>query len=194
MPSARKIVPDQRSGAGGALRMRHVPGHQMIGEVGERIAQRRQFPVEHGNDLRRLRRHDQIVEPVVAMHHARRRRPAARGRAATRSAVPWRRSFPFPRRGTASTSARPGARRNSRRGRNRPSRFAPARTCAAARWLSSSRRRPRRVRPDWRPASAAPRTRGRRHSSSRRTACRRRCRRRKRRAARRPGNFAHAAR
>ena len=194
MPSAARSWPTSERGAGRALGMRHVPGHQMIAEIGERIAERRQFPVEHRHDLRLVRRDDEIVEPVVAMHQP--RRPARRNMRRQPFDQPLHGvdRFGLARRDTASTSGRPGARRSSRPCRNRRGRSPPDRTNAAARWSRSSRRRPRRARPGWSPASAAPRTRGRRQSSSRRTPCRRRSRRRKAQAARRPESLARAAR
>ena len=72
MPSACEIKAKERSGAG--LRRRHVPLHQVIGKIRERIAERRQFPIEHGRDFRLARREDHIVEPVVAMNEPRRLR------------------------------------------------------------------------------------------------------------------------
>ena len=44
----------------------------MIGEIGERIAERRQLPVQHRDDARRVARDDQVVEPIVAVHQPRR--------------------------------------------------------------------------------------------------------------------------
>ena len=46
-----EIEADQRAGAG--FRMRHVPLHQVIGKIRQRIAERRQFPIEHRGDPRR---------------------------------------------------------------------------------------------------------------------------------------------
>ena len=71
-----------------ALQPRHGPLHQQIGEVGHRIAERRQLPVEHRLHARLGRVEDHVVEPVVAVHD---RRPApapARCAAAIRSAGP----------------------------------------------------------------------------------------------------------
>ncbi len=52
---------------------RDVPSHAVIREIRERIAERRQFPVEHREHARRVRVEDQVVEPIVAVHdrHAR---------------------------------------------------------------------------------------------------------------------------
>jgi hypothetical protein len=47
---------------------RDVPGHAVVAEVGQRVAQRRQLPVEHRDDPRLGRMEHQVVEPVVAMH------------------------------------------------------------------------------------------------------------------------------
>ena len=48
--------------------MGHVPLHAVIGEVGERISECRQFPVEHREDARLGLVQNHVVEPVVAMH------------------------------------------------------------------------------------------------------------------------------
>ena len=44
----------------------------MVGEIGQRIAERRELPIEHGGDFRRIGRDNHIVEPVIAVHEARR--------------------------------------------------------------------------------------------------------------------------
>lgn len=44
------------------------PGHQVIGEVAERMPQCRELPVEHGDDARLGRMEDHVVHPEVAMH------------------------------------------------------------------------------------------------------------------------------
>ncbi len=46
---------------------RDVPAHQVVREVGERMADRRQLPVEDREDARLGRMEDQVVEPVVAV-------------------------------------------------------------------------------------------------------------------------------
>src|SRR5437660_957240 len=46
-----------------------VPAHAVIGEGGERIAERGELPVEHGEDLRLGRMENRVVEPEVAVHH-----------------------------------------------------------------------------------------------------------------------------
>ena len=69
-----EIAAHERAEAGALLRLRHVPGHQMIGEIGERIAERGQLPVKHGGDRRRIRRDDDVVETVVAVHQPHRAR------------------------------------------------------------------------------------------------------------------------
>ena len=46
----------------------HHPVHQMIGEVGQRIAQRAEFPVQHRDHFRLGRMQHHIVEAIVAMH------------------------------------------------------------------------------------------------------------------------------
>ncbi len=156
-----KVGTHQRSGAG--FRMRHVPLHQMIGEIRQRIAERGQFPIEHGGDARRVRRDDHIVEPVVAVHDAGRAAAAGHAPAARRSAAPSPRSARFRTRDIASTSARPGVRHSSRRGRNRLARLSPDRTCAAAPVSRSWRRKLAPARPDRTTAFAVPRIRGPRH-------------------------------
>ncbi len=49
---------------------RDVPGHAVVAEVGQRVAQGGEFPVEHGKHARLGRVEHQVVEPVVAMHDA----------------------------------------------------------------------------------------------------------------------------
>ena len=44
----------------------------MIGEVGKRVAERGQLPIEHRNDRGRVGRNDHVVETIIAMHHPRR--------------------------------------------------------------------------------------------------------------------------
>ena len=55
-----------RQGGDGAV----DPVHQQIGEVGQRVAERAQLPVQHGDHARLCWVNDHVVEPVVAMHHA----------------------------------------------------------------------------------------------------------------------------
>src|ERR1043166_4306708 len=43
----------------------------MISESGERIAERRQLPVQHGKNFRAVTRDDEVVETVVTMHQPR---------------------------------------------------------------------------------------------------------------------------
>ena len=143
---APRSRPSERAEADARRRRRHVPGHQVVGEIGERIAQRRQLPVEHGSDRRRRRRDDDVVEAVVAMHEPHRRGRRQMRAAARRSAAPCRRSARSARRGTAGSSARPGARRNSRRGRNRQAQAQPDRRRAAAPAWRWPHRRSRRAR------------------------------------------------
>ncbi len=47
-----------------------VPAHAVVAEVGQRMAQRGQLPVEDGQHARLARVEDQVVEPVVAVHDA----------------------------------------------------------------------------------------------------------------------------
>ncbi len=42
--------------------------HALIGEVGEGVAERRQFPVEHRQNLGLAGCEDHVVQPIVAMH------------------------------------------------------------------------------------------------------------------------------
>src|SRR4029078_13169225 len=51
-----QIMSDERCRAGSTFGMRHMPGHQMIAEIRERIAERRQFPIEYGHNLRSVTR------------------------------------------------------------------------------------------------------------------------------------------
>ena len=59
---------------------RHPPGHCVKGEIGERVAGCREFPIEHADHPRLGRVEDQIVDAVVAVDDARRafRRQVAR--------------------------------------------------------------------------------------------------------------------
>ena len=90
MPSAARSKPTSEPVP--AFRLRHVPLHQVVGKIRQRIAERREFPVEHRGDLRRVGRHDHVVEPVIAVHEPRRLRRAADAPAAMRSGAPSRRS------------------------------------------------------------------------------------------------------
>ena len=56
----------------------------MVTEVGQRVTQRRQFPVQHGNDARPFVREDHVVEPKVAVHDGRRGAVQRTGRQAPR--------------------------------------------------------------------------------------------------------------
>ena len=46
---------------------RHAVHHGVIGEVGQRMAERRQLPVEHRQDARLGRVEDHVVDAKVAM-------------------------------------------------------------------------------------------------------------------------------
>ena len=46
------------------------PCHRNIGEIRQRIAKRRQFPVEHGDNMRILGIENHVVDAVVTMNHA----------------------------------------------------------------------------------------------------------------------------
>jgi hypothetical protein len=75
-----EIVAEERAGAGAGIGLRHVPLHEMIGEIGERISERRELPVEHGKDSWRIGGDDRVVEPEIAVHQPHRpgRRQVAR--------------------------------------------------------------------------------------------------------------------
>src|SRR6266542_2842690 len=62
-----EILPAQRGGTG-TVERRHLPLHQMIVEIRERIAERRKLPVEHGEDPRLGLVQHHVVEPIVAVH------------------------------------------------------------------------------------------------------------------------------
>ncbi len=47
---------------------RDVPGHAVVGEVGQRVAQRGQLPVQHGNDPGLGGVEHQVVQPEVTMN------------------------------------------------------------------------------------------------------------------------------
>ena len=49
---------------------RDVPGHAVVAEVGQRMAERRELPVEHREHARLGRVEDQVVEAEVAVHDA----------------------------------------------------------------------------------------------------------------------------
>ena len=119
----REIEADQRAGAGAGVLRRHVPLHQVVGEVGERIADGGQLPVEHRQHAAARSRAGSCCRAGSRRAPAAAARPAGCAPAAIRSAAPSRRSSASPRRGTASTSGRPGARRSSRRGRSRRGRW-----------------------------------------------------------------------
>src|SRR5437660_5168023 len=46
----------------------NVPTHAVIGEIGERVSQRRELPIQHGDDAGFGRMKDEIVEAIVAMN------------------------------------------------------------------------------------------------------------------------------
>ena len=131
MPSAaRSRPPMPRNDA-----RRDVPGHAVVGEVGQRMAERRQLPVEHGEDARLGRVEDQVVEPEVAVHDP---TVSSSGgnvlRAASRSAGPSPRWASVSRGLVLLAPARRSAARSSCRAcrspRGRPCRSRP---CAAPR-------------------------------------------------------------
>src|SRR6185312_5197825 len=53
------------------LARRNPPRHQMVREIRERVAQRRELPVEHGDDAGLGGVEDEVVEAVVAVDDAR---------------------------------------------------------------------------------------------------------------------------
>ena len=57
-----------------------VPGHAVIAEIGQRVAQRGQLPVEHGDHARLGLVEDEVVEAEVAVHDADLRFVAGAGR------------------------------------------------------------------------------------------------------------------
>ena len=67
------------------FRHRHEPLHQMIGEIGQRIAERRELPVEHRDDARLGRMDDAIVER--GNRHGRCAAPFASGTASGSQAI-----------------------------------------------------------------------------------------------------------
>ncbi len=164
MPSAAQVEP----GDAAELARRNVPAHAVIGEVGERMAERRQLPVENGEDPRLGRMEDRVVETVVAVHD--------RGLVARRDVlrqpgdqVVHRFDRSRSRRpGTAWSSDRSGARCSCRACRSPPARPPRSRPCAARRSRGSARPRSRRAGPGTCPAATGPRARGPRRSPSRR--------------------------
>ena len=47
-----------------------MPGHAVVAEIGQRVAEGGQLPIQHGNDARLGGVEHQVVEPVVAVHDA----------------------------------------------------------------------------------------------------------------------------
>ena len=62
-----EINPFQRLGRG--TFGRHEPLHQMIGEIAQRMAERRQFPIEHGQHFGLVGMQHHIVQSEIAMHN-----------------------------------------------------------------------------------------------------------------------------
>ena len=132
MPSAARSAPAR------PLRRREVPAHAVVGEVRQRVAERRQLPVEHREDARLGGVEDHVVEPVVAVHDAR----LALGRvgaAASRSGVGGLDALGLRGGGTGASSAPPGARCSGPACRSRPGRRRRVDGCSAAitRFISS---------------------------------------------------------
>ena len=61
------LMAQERADAGTRFRHGHEPLHQVIGEVRQRVADGREFPVQHRDDARLGGVDDAIVEPEVAM-------------------------------------------------------------------------------------------------------------------------------
>ena len=97
----------------------HAPRHAVIGEVGERMAERRELPVEHREDARLGRMEDHVVDAIVAVHD--------RGLVARRhvrrqpldQVVHRVDGLGLARRGTGASSGRSGARGSCRACRSR---------------------------------------------------------------------------
>ena len=121
MPSSRRFTSGEPAAA---LAGRQVVVHARVREIAQRMTERRELPVEHGDDARLRRMNDRVADAVVAVDDrglvARRQ---VRGRA-RRSAAPCRRSLRSSTPCTAWTSDRAGARRSLRacRNRSRPTR------------------------------------------------------------------------
>src|SRR5258706_3842247 len=64
---ASKIMAKKRADAGAGLRWRHIPLHEMVGEIGKRVAQGRELPIEHGADFRPRGSKNNVVEAVNAL-------------------------------------------------------------------------------------------------------------------------------
>jgi hypothetical protein len=47
------------------------PDHAVVSQVGQRVTERRELPVEHGDDPWLARVKDHVIEPEVAVHDAR---------------------------------------------------------------------------------------------------------------------------
>src|SRR6516164_10188439 len=47
--------------------IRDMPGQAIVGEIGERVAERRELPINNGKDARLRRVPDHVLEAVIAM-------------------------------------------------------------------------------------------------------------------------------
>ena len=117
MPSAARSRPARPRELAG---VRQPPLHALIGEIGEGMAERRQLPIEHGEQARaRMARRSYCR---CASRHAparRGRRRRACSRRASRSAGPCRHASSFRWRDIARPSAAIDARNNCRACRSR---------------------------------------------------------------------------
>ena len=114
--------------AGAAVR-RHHPLHREIGEIGDRIAERRQLPVEHRGQRPVAVEHD-IVDAIVAVDDRGPRLLGQRFAEGRRSAAPSRADNRSANRDTGASSASPAARNNCPACRSRRARRLPGRCCA----------------------------------------------------------------
>ena len=110
----------------------HGPLHQQIGEVGHRIAERRQFPVEHRLHPRLGGMENHVVEAVVAVNDGNALLFRHACAAATRLVSRPQECARSPTRDIAWSSGRPGARNNCRACRNRRARSPADRRCAVS--------------------------------------------------------------
>ena len=130
MPSSRRFDVGQPAAT---FAGRQVVVHACVREIAERMAERRQLPVEHGDDARLRRMDDRVADAIVAVNDrglvvARQMRGRAR-----RSAAPCRRSLRSWTPCTAWSSGRAGARCSLRACRNRSGPTARKSTaCSAA--------------------------------------------------------------
>ena len=154
------------------LPRRKAPRHRQVREIGQRMPERREFPVEDGENSRLGRMEDHVVEAKVAVHD---RRLVVRGNVGGQPADegdPLPQCARRPPNRIASTSARSGARCNGRACRSPRAPPRDSRPGGALRARGSARRNGPRARRGSFPGVWGPTRRVPRRTPSRRTASR----------------------